>query len=126
VPAVVISPYVQAGSIVRPPEGAPPFDHTSLIATLHALFNLGAPLSPRVAAAPDLISALQLERPENMGPPLIDITVSRPTREEMRAMRRRPRNNYQRRLRWPGSLLAAFGASAAAHAHRARRRMRRK
>ena len=104
VPASIISPYVQAGSIVRPPEGAPPFDHTSLIATLNAVFDLGSPLSPRAAAAPNLISALQLEQPENMGPPCIDVAVSRPTREEMLAMHRRPRNSYQRRLRWPGSL----------------------
>jgi phospholipase C len=124
VPAVIISPYVQAGSIVRPPEGAPPFDHTSFIATLNAVFDLGSALSPRAAAAPNLISALQLEQPENMGPSCIDVAVSRPTREEMLAMHRRPRNSYQRRLRWPGSLLAALGARAAAHTHRTRRRLR--
>jgi len=67
-----------------------------------------------------------LQRPDNMGPPCIDVAVSKPTREEMRAMHRLPRNNYQRRLHWPGSLLAALGARAAAHTHRAGRRLRRK
>ena len=124
VPAVIISPYVQAGSIVRPPEGAPPFDHTSLIATLNAVFDLGSPLSPRAAAAPNLISALQLEQPENMGPPCIDVAVSRPTREEMLTS-----TGGRGTAISVGSagrlLLAALGASAAAHTHRTRRRLRR-
>lgn len=122
VPAVIVSPYVPAGSIVRPPEAGPPFDHTSLIATLGALFDLGEPLSPRVAAAPDLLPALRLDRPENMGPSCIDVAKSRPTREEMRALPR-SHNSFQRRLRWPGALLAALGANTAAHTHRARRRL---
>jgi phospholipase C len=124
VPAVIVSPHVPAGSLVRPPRQGPPFDHTSLIATLDALFELGPPFTPRVAAAPDLLSALRLERPENMGPPRIDVAKSWPTREEMRAMSG-SRNNLQRRLRWPGSLIAALATNAAAHAHRARRRRRR-
>src|SRR6185312_10181282 len=28
VPAVIVSPYVPAGSIIRPPTEGPPFDHT--------------------------------------------------------------------------------------------------
>jgi phospholipase C len=125
VPALIISPYVPAGTVVRPPREGPPFDHTSLIATLGALFEIGPPLSPRVAAAPDLLPALSLAKPENMGPARIDVTRLGPTREEMRAMPER-RNNLQRRLRWPGSLLASLGANAAAHTHHARRRLGRK
>ncbi len=125
VPTVIVSPYVQAGSVIRPPENGPPFDHTSLIATFDALFGLSPPLTARVAAAPDLLSALTLERPENMGPPRIDVANSWPTREEMRAMHKLPRNSYQRRLRWPGALMATFAAKAAAHTHRARRRLQR-
>lgn len=126
VPSVIVSPYVQPGSVIRPPEDGPPFDHTSLIATLDALFGLAPPLSARVAAAPDLLSALRLDGPQNLGPSCIDVANSWPTREEMRALHRLPRNNYQRRLRWPGSLIATFAAKAAAHTHRARRRLRRK
>jgi phospholipase C len=120
VPAIIVSPYVPAGSIVRPAQEGPPFDHASLIATLDALFELGPALSPRVAAAPDLLSALQLAQPANMGPPQFNVTKSGPTRMETRALPVR-RNNLQRRLRWPGSLLAAMAANAAAHSHRVRR-----
>lgn len=122
VPAVIVSPYVPAGSVIRPPPEGPPFDHTSLIATLGALFDLGQPLSPRVAAAPTLLTALSLERPENPGPASIDVDKCWPTREETRPLHRHELNNHQRRLLWPGSLLAALGAKAAAHTHRFRRR----
>jgi phospholipase C len=122
VPAVVVSPYVPAGSLVRPPSDGPPFDHTSIIATLDRLFDLGAPLSRRAARAPDLMSALTLARPENGGPDRIDAAVTKPDREEVRAARGLPRNNYQRRLMWPGALLAAGAAKAAAHTHRRRRK----
>jgi phospholipase C len=123
VPAVIVSPYVPAGSVIRPPEGGPPFDHTSIIATLDALFDLGPPLSKRAAQAPTLLSALQLAQPDNGGPARIGATETQPTRQEMRALHRRPRNNYQRRLLWPGTLVAALAAKAAAHTHRARRRL---
>ena len=125
VPAVIVSPYVPPGSIIRPPDGAPPFDHTSLIATLNALFDIGPPLSARSAAAPDLLSALQLEHPENGGPACIDRRVTEPLHVEMRQLKRLPHNNHQRRLLWPGSALAALTARAAAHTHRARKRFRR-
>jgi phospholipase C len=126
VPAVIVSPYVPAGSVIRPAEDGPPFDHTSLIATLDALFGLGPPLSARAAHAPTLLPALSLERPENGGPARIDATETEPTRAEMHATHRRPHNNYQRRLLWPGALLATGAAKAAAHAHHhARRRGRR-
>ena len=75
VPAVVVSPFVPAGSIIRaapaglPHRGPPyPFDHTSVLATLRKLFGLGAPFSARDAAAPDLLSCLSLSIPANDGP----------------------------------------------------------
>ncbi len=37
-----------------------PFDHASIITTLQKLFELGSPMTPRVAAAPDLLCALTL------------------------------------------------------------------
>ena len=69
IPAVIVSPWIPAGSIIRPPEGAAPFDHASILATLHRLFNLGSPPTARVAAAPDLLDALSLSGPDNLGPP---------------------------------------------------------
>jgi hypothetical protein len=41
VPAVVVSPYMRPGNVIRP-SGATPFDHTSIIATLRKLFGFGS------------------------------------------------------------------------------------
>lgn len=60
VPAVLISPYIQAGTICRP-AGYTPFDHTSILATIRNCFKLDAPLTARDAAAPDLSCVLTLE-----------------------------------------------------------------
>jgi phospholipase C len=75
VPTVIVSPYMAPGSIVRAapgglkPVGPPyPFDHSSIIATLRRLFDLGDPLTGRDAVAPDLIGALSLDQPDNDGP----------------------------------------------------------
>jgi hypothetical protein len=90
---------VPSGSIIRPPEqSAFPFDHCSIQATLHRLFDLGEPLTARVAAAPDLLSALSLEEPENKGPETIISEVRRPSRGEVRDDARRSRNHHQRDL----------------------------
>ena len=60
VPAVIISPYVEPGTKLRPP-GRIPYDHTSIIATLRKRFPaLGGPLTQRDAAAPDLERVLTL------------------------------------------------------------------
>ncbi len=106
VPAVIVSPYVAPGSVIRPPlapdgtEGYP-FCHTSILATLHKLFDIGPPLTPRVAAAPDLLSALTLEQPENDGPERLTINPRRPSASELKKYRRRKRNQNQRNLRNP-------------------------
>ncbi len=34
VPAVIVSPLIPAGTVFRAPAGSPPYDHTSIIATL--------------------------------------------------------------------------------------------
>ncbi len=76
VPAVIASPYIKLGTILRPsdnyPEdGAAPFDHTSVINTLRHRFELGVPLTKRVEAAPTLERVLNLDAPENLGPETI-------------------------------------------------------
>ncbi|HUC71130.1 MAG TPA: alkaline phosphatase family protein [Stellaceae bacterium] len=119
VPAVVISPYVAPGSVIRPPprpDGRPslPFDHCSIQATLHKLFDLGPPLTPRVAAAPDLLGALTLRGPENNGPEHIMAEQRLPSAAEIRAHRRLPRNRHQRNLRSPALGLPAAVAGIAA------------
>jgi phospholipase C len=114
VPAVIVSPYVRPGSIIRPPAASPwPFDHTSIAATLHKLFDLGPPLTPRVAAAPDLIAAL-MPRPENAGPAQITAEEWRPSRQELKAARRRKRNRHQRALRAVATGIPAAAALLAA------------
>ena len=61
VPAVLVSPLIPEGTILHAPnDGRPPFDHTSIIATLRARFGIGA-LGKRDAAAPDLGSILTLQ-----------------------------------------------------------------
>ena len=42
VPTVLVSPYIEAGTVLRPPDGAPPFDHTSVLKTLETRFGIAA------------------------------------------------------------------------------------
>ena len=81
VPAVLISPWIPAGSIIRPGAwGAThPFDHSSIIATLRRLFDLGPALTARDAAAPDLLPALSLTSPANDGPDRVGTEPIRPS-----------------------------------------------
>jgi len=79
VPAVIASPYIKKGTVLRPSDAYPddqatPFDHTSVINTLRLRFELGEPLTARVEAAPTLERVLNLDSPDNMGP--ITITGS--------------------------------------------------
>jgi phospholipase C len=67
VPAVLISPYIPAGTIFRP-AGAVPCDHTSIIATLRERFGIAKPLTNRDAVAPHLGAVLSLPQPSNNGP----------------------------------------------------------
>jgi phospholipase C len=84
VPAVIVSPYIPAGSRIRatprPVKNGPPypFDHTSIIATVRKLFDLGAALTERDNVAPDLLSALSLGLPTNDGPLRIDPSLVLP------------------------------------------------
>jgi phospholipase C len=73
VPAVIASPYIVPGTVLRPSDdyprdGVTPFDHTSVIRTLRERFDLGAPLTARDAAAPTLERVLGLDEPTNLGP----------------------------------------------------------
>jgi phospholipase C len=68
VPAVFVSPLIPGGTVLHAPtDGRPPFDHTSIIATLRARFGLGA-LGRRDAAAPDVGSILTLQTPRTDDP----------------------------------------------------------
>lgn len=67
VPTVLISPYIETGTIARP-SGWTPFDHTSVIATIKNCFGLSGHLTARDAAAPDLSCVLTLDAPRTDKP----------------------------------------------------------
>ena len=122
VPAVIISPYMPPGEIVRssetglPHQGPPyPFDHTSILATLRKLFDLGEPLTARDAVAPDLMSALSLADPQNDGPPFVPPTEAKPTDEEIAKIAAAPPNHMQKSLVAMAAHLPPNAAVAAAH-----------
>lgn len=95
VPAILVSPYVPAGSVIRPAafsyvqgpgtsatNGVTPFDHTSIIKTIVECFNISggnAHLTARDANAPSLASALSLGSNQmNNGPQSLDLPVADP------------------------------------------------
>ncbi len=66
VPAVVVSPWIESGTVGRPP--GTPFDHTSLIASIRNCFKLSETLTARDAAASDLSCLLTLTAPRDDKP----------------------------------------------------------
>lgn len=122
VPAVIISPYMPAGEIVRsaeeglPHRGPPcPFDHTSIIATLNKLFDLGPPLTGRDAVAPDLLGPLSLEAPDNDGPATIPPPTFQPTAGQVIKLAGAPPNKMQEVLCKMAAHLPSSATVAGAH-----------
>jgi len=104
VPAVLISPYIKAGTVLRPPAPtnsdlpAHPFDHTSVIATLRKCFDLGGPLTHRDAVAPDLESVLELDTPDNPGPESVQALPYTVSETELKAALAAPLNGFQKAI----------------------------
>ena len=115
VPAVIVSPYVPAGSIIRP-SGLTSFDHTTISATLRQLFKF-PPLTKRDAAAPDLLHALSGDG-NNNGPPGFDATDQPPAPAELARGAARPPNGMQHALNAAAMLLPTAGANIGAHIQR--------
>jgi phospholipase C len=67
VPTVLVSPLIPAGTVYRVPEGAAPFDHTSVLKTVELRWNL-KPLTARDAAAVDVGGVLTLTTPRTDDP----------------------------------------------------------
>jgi phospholipase C len=70
VPAVVISPLIEAGTVFRSPTGVP-FDHTSILATLRdwlAIPDSAMLSSQRIKAAPTLEFLITRDQPRDMLP----------------------------------------------------------
>ena len=67
VTAVLVSPWIPAGTVYRAPAGGPPLDHTSILKAMERRWGLAA-LTRRVAAAPDFGSVLSLATPRTDDP----------------------------------------------------------
>jgi phospholipase C len=61
VPAVLVSPWIAAGTVYRVPTKSAPFDHTSILATVEKRFGL-KPLTKRDEAAPHIGGVLTLKK----------------------------------------------------------------
>jgi phospholipase C len=112
VPAVIVSPYVRAGSVLRP-VGPTPFDHTSIIATLRRLHGF-QPLTARDNAAPDLLSVLDAE-PTNAGPAAVTAPAVPAALEQVARLAARSPNDLQRSLSAMALVLPTKGAELGAH-----------
>jgi phospholipase C len=73
VPAVLVSPLIQAGTVFRVPADGTPLDHTSILKTVQTRWGLPA-LTARDAAAPDIGAVLTLTTPRT-DDVLADVTV---------------------------------------------------
>lgn len=111
VPAVLISPYISAGTVLRTAadQDATPFDHTSVIATLRKCFNLGPSLTHRDAVAPDLACVLNLDNPDNDGPTTITAIPYTPSEAEVLAALTAPLNGMQKALHEAAAHLPSLG-----------------
>lgn len=58
VPAIIVSPFIDAGTTITPPPGFPPFDHASILKTVWDCFNIPDSINFRDGAAPSLYQAL--------------------------------------------------------------------
>jgi len=112
VPAVIVSPYVRPGSVIRP-AGPTPFDHTSIIATLCKLHGFQS-LTARDAAAPDLLSTLDPE-PVNPGPASITAPAVPPAAEQVARLAAQPPNDLQTSLSAMAMVLPTRGADVGSH-----------
>jgi phospholipase C len=74
VPTVLVSPWIEAGSICRP-GGSTPFDHTSIIATVRHVCGLKDALTERDRAAPDLGCCLTLTQPRTDKPAVTSLPL---------------------------------------------------
>jgi phospholipase C len=97
VPTVVVSPFVQAGTVFRS-DTATPYDHTSVLATLRDWLPISSNQmlpSRRIAVAPNLGQVLTLTEPRKDKP---SITAPRTTVEETATAQTETPNDLQKTL----------------------------
>jgi phospholipase C len=73
VPTVLVSPWIEAGTVFRVPETGTPLDHTSILRTVEVLWGV-PPLTARDAAAPDVSAVFTCTQPRTDNP-LAGVTV---------------------------------------------------
>jgi phospholipase C len=115
VPAVIVSPYVKPGCVIRP-KGPTPFDHTSIIATLARRFGFQH-LTERDKAAPSLLDcpdAFQAT-PSNDGPASITAPATPSTAADVARASAQPTNSLQKSLSTAAVQLPTAGADIGAH-----------
>lgn len=118
VPAVLISPWIRPGTVLRPPEDGPPFDHTSIIATLNALFGPFEPLTQRDRMAPTLFDCLTLDMASNTGPRSIPLPAPLASPPEFEFALEKDATEAQKALAAVADALPAGVASIVEHMKR--------
>jgi len=99
VPAILVSPWIAPGTILRVSAGGGyPFDHTSIIATLGKRWDFTHALTPRVASAPDLEAVLNLPGATNDGPGSITAPPYEGTHDDLQRALGAPLNDFQQAL----------------------------
>lgn len=105
VPAVIVSPYVPPGTIIRP-TSTTPYDHTSIIKTVREIFDLGPALTARDEAAPSLLQALTLDAPNNNGPSTpVAATLDEPSKAQLALRGKAAPNGMQAALSAAATIL---------------------
>ena len=100
VPTVLISPYIEAGTIARP-TGYTPFDHTSVIATVQKCFGLDGHLTARDAAAPELSCVLTRTTPRQDAPVVQPLPYPLPHTNHVNALHRLIEDVLTMLTNWP-------------------------
>ena len=81
VPAIVVSSWVEPGTVFRAPSSGAPYDHTSILATLRDWKKLSHFLpSPRIANAPTLDQILTRDQPNSKWPAIAATSAGVDTR----------------------------------------------
>ena len=96
VPALLVSPFIAAGSVHRS-AGPHPFDHTTVIKTVRERFAPDAgPLTHRDAAAPSLENVLALDLGDlNMGPEQLPMPLYDPPEGTLESALDAPMSGFQ-------------------------------
>jgi phospholipase C len=116
VPAVIISPYTAAGTVLRA-DGPTPYDHTSIIKTVRNCFGIEGPLSAREAAAPDLSAALNAPFDADRGPASIAVPTLEVDASVLQAARDRDLTHMQDLLALVAKNLAPLGGNVSVAQH---------